>query len=101
MRYFLFLCLLPFCFVSCTIPGESRNVLQDVVRGATEAAIVADTSGDGRVSNRELKDFGSNPINWITIIGSLLGAGAYAATRSQKKEVDELWATTHTPIKST
>jgi hypothetical protein len=92
---FLFLLL---CLVACTTTGEPAPILSTIVRGATDATIAADTNVDGRVSNRELKDFTSNPLLWLGLIGTILGGGATMKSQRQQKELDELYDKTHKPI---
>lgn len=79
---------------ACQMPDGSRVDTAAVVKAATDAAIAADRDVDGRVSNRELKDAASNPLNWIAVIGAILGAAGAASARTSSKKVDKVEAET-------
>lgn len=97
----VFLLLLSIAACESLPPDFGQRVFETV--GTT--AVIADRDGDGVLTTREAKDYGSNPLNWIGIIGSILGAAGVVGARQAaqqvgvvhkrvdktKQEVDELY----------
>jgi hypothetical protein len=79
---------------ACQMPDGRRFDAETAIKVATDAAIAADRDVDGRVSNRELKDAAGNPLNWIAVIGAILGAAGAASARTSSKKVDKVEAET-------
>lgn len=98
MKYVLAVYALLLCLVACTATGEPAPIVGTVVRGATDAVIAADTNADGKLSNREVKDFTENPLLWLGLLGTILGGGAAMKSQRQQKELDELYDKTHKPL---
>lgn len=87
----LFLSL--FLFAACMTGPDGKPAIDvaGIVKTATDAVVAADKNADGQLSNRETKDFGENPLTWLTILGGLLGGAGYMGSRKAQKDADELF----------
>lgn len=110
----VFLSVFVLTLAACQVPPDvGARITETLDRVAT----TLDRDADGIITNREVKDSTNpnNPMNWVALIGGILGLIGVAKSQNAssgvkianaridktKSEVDGLWDVTHQPIAAT
>lgn len=82
---------------ACQVTPETSGSVQDALDRVTT---VLDRNADGIITNPEVRDATdpNNPMTWVWLVGSVLGALGLIKGNTVQRQVNELYDVTHAPV---